>query len=101
MFIVFGTKELRKDLGVYQEEVQCLHCNNIINYDIRSSWEWFTLFWIPIFPISTKKYYSVCPICGYGYKYTKEEVENMLGIAQQENVQFNEEQVETTQTDSE
>jgi len=78
MFIIYGTKKLKKELGTYSQNSQCQHCNNVINYSFFSVWTWFTLFWIPIFPVSRKKYYSVCPICSFGYEHTKEEIEKMI-----------------------
>ncbi|WP_432404341.1 zinc ribbon domain-containing protein [Wukongibacter sp. M2B1] len=46
-----------------QKENYCDHCNNISNWELRKYTRWFTLFFIPVIPYSTKKV-LVCPICG-------------------------------------
>ena len=34
--------------------------------------DWFTLFWIPVFPISARKEYLECPICHQAYDVPKD-----------------------------
>ncbi|MEZ7716686.1 zinc-ribbon domain-containing protein [Leptotrichia wadei] len=34
--------------------------------------DWFTLFWIPVFPISGRKEYLECPICRQVYDVPKD-----------------------------
>lgn len=72
MFIIWGSKVMEKVLGKSQRAYQCAHCNNVNNYKIFRRRNWFTLFWIPIFPFSSK-YFIACPICNYGSQIKKEE----------------------------
>ena len=78
MFIIWGTKVFRKVIGKSSYVNECQHCHNEVTYEISSVWRWFTIFWIPLFPISRKKYFLACPICGYGYDITKEQAESVL-----------------------
>lgn len=78
MFIIYGTRKLKKILGEQQHLFQCQNCNNLIHYKLMSLWTWFTLFWIPIFPVGRKKYYSICPVCERGYEHSKEEMDTIL-----------------------
>jgi len=64
MIIIWGSKAFPKTLG-YTQMTQCANCNNLNAFEILCVRTWFTLFWIPIFPFSTK-YLIMCPICGYG-----------------------------------
>ncbi|MCL2796916.1 MAG: zinc ribbon domain-containing protein [Firmicutes bacterium] len=56
---IFGSKNAR-----------CQVCNNMGFTYIRTR-TWFTLFFIPIFPIGTV-WGKYCNICGNGFKMTKE-----------------------------
>lgn len=72
MFIIWGTRTMDKTMGYTLQQYQCGRCNNASNYRIFRRRKWFTLFWIPIFPYSSK-YYTTCPICNYGRELQKEE----------------------------
>lgn len=62
MIIIFGTKNISKNYGVV-EKIECPHCHNTEFWHYIKSRSWFTLFWIPIFPISGAKHFIICPIC--------------------------------------
>lgn len=71
MFILFGTRTMKKALkeGIYKT---CPICNSS-SFSIIHTWTWFTLFFIPVFPISAKKYFFVCERCMNGFAVNKEE----------------------------
>lgn len=71
MFIIFGTKSTKKILGV-QKRVRCGRCNNIAPWQVLKITNWFSLFFLPIIPISTK-YFEICPICHGANQITYEE----------------------------
>lgn len=77
MFIIYGTKSFDKTLGNLGIINRCEHCNNDIHFKVFRRMNWFTLFWIPIFPVS-RKYYITCPICNYGKKLKKAEAMEIL-----------------------
>lgn len=77
MFIIWGTRVMDKVLGYTQEQYQCGHCNNASRYKIFRRRKWFTLFWIPIFPFSSK-YYVCCPVCNFGQEVPKAEADRLL-----------------------
>lgn len=72
MLIIWGTKGIEKILGFSKQPYRCNHCNNVNHYKILRRRTWFTLFWIPIFPVSSK-YFITCPICNYGAQIKKDE----------------------------
>ena len=71
MIIVYGTKNKRKNLGIVGK-YECSRFNNISDLQFMSSQQWFTLFWIPIFPISKKQEFMQCPICHQNYQVPKQ-----------------------------
>ena len=71
MTIIFGTKSKQKNLGIVGN-FECSRCNNVSEWSLMHTQQWFTLFWIPIFPISKKHEYMQCPICGQGYEVPKD-----------------------------
>ena len=63
MFIIFGTntKKIIENKGYFS----CPQCQNIKYYRLQSNQSWFTLFFVPIFPIGEKKNNHVeCDNCG-------------------------------------
>lgn len=77
MFIIWGSRSMDKTLGETERTYQCQHCNNVSHYKIFKRSDWFTLFWIPIFPFSSK-YYISCPICNFGSKLKKQDALDQL-----------------------
>ena len=90
MLLIWGTRIKKKILAYLKDTCYCEHCNNTSNFKLIVIRKWFTLFWIPIFPIETE-YYLCCPICNYGRSLTRKEAlriqeENTIsvGVAQPE-----------------
>lgn len=77
MFIIWGSRVKETTLGNLGAIWRCDHCNNDSHYRVFKRATWFTLFWIPIFPYSTK-YYVTCPVCGYGKEMKKAEAEELM-----------------------
>ncbi len=77
MFIIWGTRVMNKVLGYFNQPYKCGRCNNVSNFKLIRQRKWFTLFWIPIFPIGTKHFFG-CPVCNYGNYIQKADAKNML-----------------------
>ena len=67
MIILYGTKVKSKEIGQTKEVCSCGHCNNTSIWTLYNNRRWFTLFFIPIFPLSSTKFLE-CPVCGWGIK---------------------------------
>jgi len=69
MFLIWGSR-WRKG---HSKKIwyECIICQekNLSSYFMRN---WFTFFFIPIFPISGKKFYLECPNCDNCYTLKKE-----------------------------
>ena len=77
--------------NIYSELFRGLHCrdrqrspfpfsltkNNESHFKVFRRMTWFTLFWIPIFPVG-RKIFVTCPICNYGKKMKKAEAMDLL-----------------------
>lgn len=77
--LIVGTRSRKTEEGVFSSK--CLICSkesdvNIKAYSMRS---WFSLFFIPVFPYSKKKYYLKCTQCKNYYKPPEEmDIEKIL-----------------------
>ena len=66
MFVVFGTttKKIKEESGYFV----CPECQILRPYDLSSMQTWFTLFFIPIFPVGEKKNRHVeCQECSSAF----------------------------------
>ena len=66
MIIIFGTKSraIRENKGIFV----CPECQNLKQYITKSAQTWFTLFFIPVFPVGSKKHKHVeCQGCKGAY----------------------------------
>ncbi|MBQ9123052.1 MAG: zinc ribbon domain-containing protein [Lachnospiraceae bacterium] len=104
MFIIWGSRSMDKTLGETQRTYQCQHCNNASRYRVFRRRNWFTLFWIPIFPFSSK-YFITCPICNFGSKLKKQDALDLLQVPtelqQQTNATIEQSSAEVQQTEQE
>ncbi|MFK0115388.1 zinc-ribbon domain-containing protein [Streptomyces sp. NPDC090994] len=72
--IIFGTKGYLYQLAVLT--LVCGHCGNPAAHTLRKRVTKFTLFFVPLFPVSTK-YTTQCTYCGAERKLTGEETERL------------------------
>jgi hypothetical protein len=81
MFFIFGwNKPQVTEYGPVQQEV-CKNCKNTDIWQLRKVDLYFSLFFIPVFPHDTQRFYH-CPICNQGVSPTREDFENLKAIAE-------------------
>ncbi|MDX2681601.1 zinc-ribbon domain-containing protein [Streptomyces sp. NY05-11A] len=73
--IIFGTKGYLYQLAILT--LLCGRCGNPAAHTLRKRVTKFTLFFVPLFPISTK-YATQCTFCGAEQKVTKEQADQLL-----------------------
>ncbi|MDL5202501.1 zinc-ribbon domain-containing protein [Streptomyces sp. ALI-76-A] len=73
--IIFGTKGYLYQLAILT--LVCGQCGNPSAHTLRKRVTKFTLFFVPLFPFSTK-YATQCTFCGAEQKITKEQAEQLL-----------------------
>lgn len=77
MFFLFGFRTKAKPIS--QQERACTKCVRPTMHAIVETRKWFTLFFIPVIPI-TRNVFSRCGVCGLTSKCTaefKDQVSNM------------------------
>lgn len=67
MIVLFGSKVFKKSLGHSKELIHCEECKYSTHWAYLRCRTWFTLYYIPLIPYSSKKVFC-CPECGYGIK---------------------------------
>jgi hypothetical protein len=72
--IIFGTKGYLYQLAILT--LVCSHCGNPSAHTLKKRVTKFTLFFVPLFPFSTK-YMTQCTFCGAEQKLTKEQAEQL------------------------
>ncbi|MEV0639554.1 zinc-ribbon domain-containing protein [Streptomyces sp. NPDC050619] len=77
--IIFGTKGYLYQLAILT--LVCGQCGNPSAHTLRKRVTKFTLFFVPLFPFSTK-YATQCTFCGAEQKVTKEQAEQLQAQAQ-------------------
>ncbi|WP_328772101.1 zinc-ribbon domain-containing protein [Streptomyces sp. NBC_00286] len=72
--IIFGTKGYLYQLAILT--VMCGRCGNPAAHTLKKRVTKFTLFFVPLFPFSTK-YMTQCTFCGAETKISKEQAEQL------------------------
>lgn len=79
--IIFGWgRQTFKLIGVVYKNL-CSHCHNEDYWVLTRIRTWFTLFFIPIIPYSTK-YFLSCPVCKYGATLDSAQVNALKPLAE-------------------
>jgi hypothetical protein len=76
--IIFGTRGYLYQLAILT--LVCGRCGNPSAHTLRKRVTKFTLFFVPLFPISSK-YATPCTFCGAEQKATKEQAEQLQAQA--------------------
>ncbi|MBO4253513.1 zinc-ribbon domain-containing protein [Streptomyces griseorubiginosus] len=76
--IIFGTKGYLYQLAILT--LVCGQCGNPAAHTLRKRVMKFTLFFVPLFPISTK-YATQCTFCGAEQKLSKKQAEQLQAQA--------------------
>ncbi|WP_030863135.1 zinc-ribbon domain-containing protein [Streptomyces sp. NRRL S-37] len=76
--IIFGTKGYLYQLAILT--LVCAQCGNPAAHTLRKRVTKFTLFFVPLFPVSTK-YTTQCTFCGAEQKVTREQAEQLQAQA--------------------
>ena len=78
MFILFGTRRVRTMLATVM--LLCQTCHRPSAHAVVRLKTWFTLFFIPLFPVSIT-YATACPMCGVTTKIDKDQAERFVAAA--------------------
>ncbi len=70
MFVIFGWGKVTRKILRYMGIHTCSHCGNTQEWNLVKVRTWFTLFFVPVIPYSTK-YVAMCPVCQWGFHTDK------------------------------
>jgi hypothetical protein len=81
MPVIFGWgRKTVKQIGVVFKKL-CNHCHNEEYWVLTKITTWFSLFFVPIIPYSTK-YFLSCPVCKYGLDLNQKQIEEIRPLAE-------------------
>ena len=79
MFILFGLRSMVRTLAM--ATFLCRTTNQAAAHRLSKITRWFTLFFIPVFPVS-RRYVLTCAACGESYKVTTEKADEIVAQAE-------------------
>ena len=85
--ILFGTRAIQSSDGVAPVRTVCPNCQTSADIVGRAYRQWFTLFFIPVFPVSGRTRFSQCSNCGAQFTLPADELGRNVAQAQQEQSQ--------------
>ncbi|MGB7159312.1 MAG: zinc-ribbon domain-containing protein [Tepidisphaeraceae bacterium] len=85
--ILFGTRSIQGNDGVPPVRTVCPNCGQSADIVGKTQRQWFTLFFIPIFPISGRTRFSQCANCGAQFQMPADELGSRVAQSQQEQSQ--------------
>ncbi len=75
MFVLFGTRSMVRTLAMVK--LMCASSNEPAAHHLSKITRWFTLFFIPVFPIG-RRYVLTCAACGQSSKLAKEQADEIV-----------------------
>jgi hypothetical protein len=81
LFIIFGWPKKTKHLGRIVP-AHCLNCDNQTWHDLWKTRRWATIFFIPVFPLSSAEYLVTCNVCGFADEVGLDEVDRCKEMCQ-------------------
>jgi tetratricopeptide (TPR) repeat protein len=85
--LLFGTRPIETGDGAPPVRTVCPNCNQTADIVGRSYRQWFTVFFIPVFPISGSTRFSRCGNCGATFPVPADELQRNLAESQREQSQ--------------
>ena len=75
--IIFGTRKFKFKKGETKNKKHCEGCGHDSKWHLVSIWSWFDLFFVPLFPVSRKKF-LICPMCNCGVEVKGENRDQIM-----------------------
>jgi tetratricopeptide (TPR) repeat protein len=85
-FIFFGSRGIISNNGAAAGAV-CPNCKQQSMIQPKSVRSWFTLFFIPIFPVGAKRTFSQCNNCRAQFRATPQQLSQHQAVSQQQQMQ--------------
>lgn len=75
MFVIIGTQVKKEELGCIPEPRICPRCRRLVHYQVIREQRWFTVFWVPLFPVQSRQYIQ-CPSCGLALQMADPQIDD-------------------------
>ena len=85
--LLFGTRSIVSNDGEPPIETRCPSCERQVGLIAKGYRDWFTLFFIPVFPISGRRRFCECPACGAQFPGEPDDLRRELVGAEQRQAQ--------------
>ena len=85
-FIFFGSRNVLSNAGPAVAAV-CPRCQAQATFQNRTARTWFTLFFIPIFPMGAKRPFCQCQSCNAQFRISAEDLGKKTAASQQQQMQ--------------
>jgi len=85
--ILFGTRSMIGNDAVPAVRTHCPSCGRETDIVGKTYRQWFTLFFIPVFPISGRTRFSQCANCGAQFQMPADQLQSRVTQSQQEQSQ--------------
>lgn len=83
--LLFGSRSLVSDDSATQPvEAPCPRCSQVTTLRPRRYRTWFTIFFIPVFPVSGSTQFTQCSACGAQFPVTTDQLRQGLAAADQQ-----------------
>jgi len=73
--LILGTRTRTAVLAMLT--LLCRACGNPSAHQVSRRQTWFTLFFLPVFPVGSGKYSTLCTYCGAATRIDKDEAERL------------------------
>jgi hypothetical protein len=80
--LLFGTRAIISEDGAEPVRTRCPRCGQEADLVARSYRHWFTLFFLPVFPVSRKGRFTQCSNCGGQFPVAPEELRSRLAASE-------------------
>jgi tetratricopeptide (TPR) repeat protein len=82
--LFFGTRTNVSNEPSPNVHTHCPRCGQEADFLAKSTRTWFTLFFIPIFPVSARSYFTQCSRCSAQFPFSAEELRSRVSAAGQQ-----------------
>ncbi|HEY8667683.1 MAG TPA: zinc-ribbon domain-containing protein [Tepidisphaeraceae bacterium] len=86
-FIIFGTRPMFTNDSAPPVQALCPSCRQQTTMIARSHRNWFTLYFIPVFPISGKSSFTECSSCHARFQVTLDQLQANVNAGEQQQSQ--------------
>lgn len=82
--LLFGARSIVSNTAGHDQTLTCPRCGRATQMLAKSVRTWFTVFFVPVFPISGRKEFTQCAACGAQFAVSPQELQRSVSDADQQ-----------------